>query len=204
MGVVPCRGDELLGEQRLGVDPSGRGDLPGAEAQQQRDHGLNPATAIHAARSSRAYWPVRATAPAAKSASNPSSSCSVAAVSVCGSWASYPWGRLVFTMALFNPFVGPVGVASTATRLVYALTRWCSSATLTTLGFTSSTGAPRASSSMCAAIFALAQRAPTPAEVRSTSGVSATLQGLLPLVPVTITVPRGARAAAATRTGSPR
>jgi hypothetical protein len=59
-------------------------------------------------------------------------------------------------------------------------------------------------SSIRLAIFSLAQRAPTPAAFAAAAGVSATLQGWLPRMPLTTTVESGAVAAAATSTGSPR
>jgi hypothetical protein len=47
--------------------------------------------------------------------------CSSAGVSVCGN--CIPAGRLVRTIATFEPSAGALGVVSTATMLVKALTR---------------------------------------------------------------------------------
>src|SRR5258706_4547996 len=143
--------DELLRDERLRVDPPRGRDLPGADRGERErecewpeapaarcvDHGLDGVDgtgASHAGEARRAVDAKRAhdrtrcataTIAAAVSARSPSRNCNVAGVSVCGSSpaTAVPRGRLALTIAVRVVPAGAVGVTSTATRLVYALTR---------------------------------------------------------------------------------
>src|SRR5258708_2106950 len=179
--------DEVLREDRLGVDPPRGRDLPYAQHREREggEHQSAPHAQDLLAGIER---PATATIPAVASARSPSRNCSVAGVSVCGIVPAHPLGRLARTMAVFAGPSGAVAMTSTATRLVYALTRWCAIATCTTFGRMSATSAPRVISSVSAAIFALAQRAPTPAASLSGAGGSATPPGWSPRTPGPTTV----------------
>src|SRR5258708_35331810 len=196
----PRRGDEVLREIRLQVDPAGGGDLPRTEHHQRQRREAQ----LHAALLAGTARPTAATIPALASAMRPRRSCNVADVSVCGISPLQPCGVLAFTKAVFAAPLGLETDTSTATRLVYALTRWCSSATFTTCGRMDVGSAPRVISSMRLAILALAQRAPTPFASPSREGVSATLQGWLPRVPDTVMACAKCAAEADTTMGSPR
>ena len=100
---------------------------------------------------------------------------------------------------------GLVGVTSTATRLVYLLTRWCVSATSRTAARMSSSGAPLRPASISASIFARAHSTPTPGSFAIAATGSSEPQIAPPRRPDTAMLPLPAFAlnCAVTTTGSP-
>src|SRR6185369_10763167 len=204
MRLAPRPCDERLRGRGLRVNPGRGRHLPASEhGEQERDAPEERALHARACREARAAEAKSAAAPIARS---PTRSCNAAEVPVCGIWPTcVPFGRLALTSALRSLPSTWVGVTSTATRLVYALTRWCSSATFTTCARISGALPSVRSASISVAIFALAQRAPTPLAEESAEGVSATLQGWLPRIPDTTIVRAAVRLTAVETTmGSPR
>src|SRR6185503_15725886 len=109
-----------LRHDRLRMDPSRLRHLPSAHGGEDDDEPGDQA--LHATLPAGTVRPMRATIPALASASKPRRRWSIDAASVCGIATCEPCGRLAFTSAVFSvPLL--LGVTSTATRLVYALTR---------------------------------------------------------------------------------